>query len=88
MSKNSEVEIKFRVADVRRLERALADNGFQLKTPSTHEVNSLYDRAGSPLRRQGAILRLRKYGERWRLTHKAKGVAWKTQEARGARDRG
>lgn len=73
MSKNSEVEIKFRVADVRGLERSLADNGFQLKTPPTHEVNSLYDRAGNPLRRQGAILRLRKYGDRWRLTHKAKG---------------
>ena len=82
MSKNSEVEIKFRIADVRRLEQSLADNGFQLKTPPTHEVNSLYDRAGNPLRRQGAILRLRKYGERWRFTHKAKGESgrYKTRE--------
>jgi adenylate cyclase, class 2 len=75
LPKNSEVEIKFRVADVRRLERSLTDAGFQLKTPPTHEMNSLYDRPGNPLRRQGAILRLRKYGERWRLTHKAKGKA-------------
>jgi adenylate cyclase class 2 len=74
LPKSSEVEIKFRVADVRRLEQSLADAGFQLKTPPTHEVNSLYDRAGNPLRRQGVILRLRKYGERWRLTHKAKGT--------------
>ena len=82
MPKNSEVEIKFRVTDARRLERSLTDAGFQLKTPPTHEMNSLYDRAGNPLRRQGAILRLRKYGERWRLTHKAKGKAgrYKTRE--------
>ncbi len=82
MPKNSEVEIKFRVTDVRRLEQSLTDAGFQLKTPPTHEMNSLYDRPGNPLRRQGAILRLRKYGEHWRLTHKAKGVAgrYKTRE--------
>lgn len=82
MPKNSEVEIKFLVTDVRRLEQSLTDAGFQLKTPPTHEVNSLYDRPGNPLRRQGAILRLRKYGERWRLTHKAKGTAgrYKTRE--------
>jgi len=82
LPKNSEVEIKFRVADVRRLEQSLTDAGFQLKTPPTHEVNSLYDRPGNPLRRQGAILRLRKYGERWRLTHKAKGTPgkYKTRE--------
>jgi len=82
LPKNSEVEIKFRVADVRRIEQSLTDAGFQLKTPPTHEMNSLYDRPGNPLRRQGAILRLRKYGERWRLTHKANGVPgkYKTRE--------
>jgi len=82
LPKNSEVEIKFLITDVRRLEQSLMDAGFQLKTPPTHEINSLYDRAGNPLRRQGAILRLRKYGERWRLTHKAKGKAgkYKTRE--------
>jgi adenylate cyclase class 2 len=80
LAKSSEVEIKFRVTDVGQLERTLAGAGFQLKTPPTHEMNSLYDRAGSPLRRQGVILRLRKYGERWRLTHKAKGTAGKYKE--------
>jgi adenylate cyclase class 2 len=82
LPKNSEVEIKFSVTNVRLLERSLTDAGFQLKTPPTHEMNSLYDRPGNPLRRQGAILRLRKYGERWRLTHKAKGKAgrYKTRE--------
>lgn len=82
MPKHSEVEIKFRVTDLRRLEQSLKDAAFQLKTPPTHEVNSLYDRPGNPLRRQGAILRLRKYGERWRLTHKAKGAPgrYKTRE--------
>jgi adenylate cyclase class 2 len=82
LPKNSEVEIKFRVTDVRLLERSLTDAGFQLMTSPTHEMNSLYDRPGNPLRLQGAILRLRKYGERWRLTHKAKSKAgrYKTRE--------
>ena len=87
MPKNSEVEIKFRVTDVRRLEQSLTDSGFQLKTPPTHEVNSLYDRPGNPLRRQGVILRLRKYGERLAAYPQGKGHAWKIQNSRGARDR-
>lgn len=74
MAKQPEVEIKFRVADVRRLEQALADSGFRRQTPPTHEANTLYDR-GYALRRRGEILRLRKYGDQWRLTHKAKGTA-------------
>ena len=76
MKKKPEVEIKFRVADASRLEQALAAAGFERKTPPTHELNTLYDRGGA-LRRKGEILRLRKYGEQWRLTHKAKGTAGK-----------
>lgn len=74
LARKPEVEIKFRVADAGRLQRALAACGFRRLTPPTHESNTLYDR-GNTLRRRGEILRLRKYGGQWRLTHKAKGKA-------------
>ncbi len=73
MAENREVEIKFRVADVRALERKLRAAGFRLKTRRTHEMNTLYDLPGQPLRQRGELLRLRKYGDRWVLTHKSKG---------------
>lgn len=72
MSAN-EVEIKFRVADPQALTEKLRSAGFLLKTPRTHEMNTLYDRPGQPLRRTGQLLRLRKYGSEWLLTHKNKG---------------
>lgn len=71
----NEVEIKFRIEDLHSLTRALRDAGFQLKTRRTHEVNTLYDLPGQPLRRKGELLRLRHYGSEWVLTHKAKGKA-------------
>jgi adenylate cyclase class 2 len=67
-----EVEIKFKVANVETLNRALRKVGFRRVTPRTHEMNALYDLPGSPLRRRGDLLRLRKYGDAWLLTHKAK----------------
>ena len=67
-----EVEIKFLVTNRRALEGALRRHGFREETPSTHEVNILYDLPGQPLRKKGELLRLRKYGDQWRLTHKAK----------------
>ena len=69
-----EVEIKFRIADVRSLSRALKRLGFRRVTPSTHEMNTLYDLPGQKLRKRGEMLRLRKYGKQWILTHKAKGT--------------
>lgn len=70
-----EVEIKFRVADVQALTRALKRAGFKTITPSTHEMNILYDLPGQKLRKHGDMLRLRQYGKKWTLTHKAKGTA-------------
>lgn len=67
-----EVEVKFLVADPDALERQLREIGFQQKTASTFERNTLYDTA-EKLRAKGEILRLRQYGEKWKLTHKAKG---------------
>lgn len=74
MSSSNEVEIKFAIPDVGELCARLKQSGFQLKTARTHEMNTLYDRLGQPLRRKGDLLRLRKYGAEWLLTHKSKGI--------------
>jgi len=68
-----EIEIKFRVADLRALARKLRAAGFRLATPRTHEMNTLYDLPGGVLRGRKELLRLRKYGSQWTLTHKSKG---------------
>jgi adenylate cyclase, class 2 len=75
MASHSEIEIKFRVNDVPTLNRRLRKSGFRLITPRTHEMNTLYDLPGQVLRKRGELLRLRKYGPTWLLTHKAKGKA-------------
>jgi adenylate cyclase class 2 len=72
MSSSNEVEIKFRVADIEGLVARLRQLGFQQVTPRTHEMNTLFDLPGHPLRDRGDVLRLRKYGETWVVTHKAK----------------
>jgi len=73
MASHNEVEIKFRVDDVPALNRRLRKSGFHLLTRRTHEMNTLYDLPGQLLRKRGELLRLRKYGNDWLLTHKAKG---------------
>jgi adenylate cyclase, class 2 len=70
-----EVEIKFRIEQIQATARALKQAGFKCITKSTHEINTLYDLPGRTLRQRGELLRLRKYGEKWTLTHKAKGKA-------------
>src|SRR5271156_4553582 len=70
-----EIEIKFRIEDPAALTRALKQAGFQQLTRSTHETNVLYDLPGQKLRKRGELLRLRQYGDKWVLTHKAKGTA-------------
>ncbi len=72
---NEEIEIKFQVEDARAVTKRLRVAGFRLLTRRTHEMNSLYDLPGQRLRRKGELLRLRKYGSKWVLTHKAKGQA-------------
>jgi adenylate cyclase class 2 len=68
-----EIEIKFRVCDVRALNRKLRAAGFRLVTPRTHELNTLYDLPGEVLRARKELLRIRKYGSEWTLTHKSQG---------------
>ena len=67
----NEVEIKFVIHDLKRVRDQLAAAGFKEKTPRTHEMNSLYDRNGE-LRGRDELVRIRKYGDQWTLTHKAK----------------
>src|SRR5437868_1256815 len=75
MSSNKEVEIKFGIDNVRELTRRLRATGFRLVTARTREMNTLYDFSDQHLRKRGELLRLRKYGSEWLLTHKAKGAA-------------
>jgi adenylate cyclase class 2 len=68
-----EIEVKFRVTDLRGLARKLRQGGFRLVTRRTHEMNTLYDLSGDVLRKRKELLRLRKYGSSWKLTHKSGG---------------
>lgn len=68
-----EVEIKFQVKDLRALARKLKAAGFRRVTARTHEMNTLYDLPGEVLRNKKELLRLRKYGPEWKLTHKSGG---------------
>ena len=69
----SEIEIKFRVSELDALIARLRELGLREITPRTQELNTLFDLPGRPLRNHGELLRLRKYGDSWVLTHKAKG---------------
>ncbi|HZZ16340.1 MAG TPA: class IV adenylate cyclase [Candidatus Sulfotelmatobacter sp.] len=66
-----EIEIKFRVDDLRALAGKLRGAGFRVVTRRTHETNTLYDLPGGVLRARKELLRLRQYGTEWTLTHKA-----------------
>lgn len=72
MSSALETEIKFTVGNVRSLTSKLRAAGFHVVTPRTHEMNTLYDLPGQPLRSRGTLLRIRKYGERWTITFKGR----------------
>lgn len=68
-----EVEVKFAVESPRALARRLRTAGFRRVTPRAREQNTLFDLPEEALFRRGELLRLRKYGSGWWLTHKAKG---------------
>jgi adenylate cyclase, class 2 len=68
-----EIEIKFRVDDLRALARKLRAAGFRMTTPRTHEMNTLYDLPGEVLRERKELLRIRKYGSEWTVAHKSRG---------------
>jgi adenylate cyclase class 2 len=74
MGSSKEIEIKFRVEKFPALTRDLRKAGFYVETTRTHEMNTLYDLPDRPLQKGGELLRLRKYGAEWVLTHKAKST--------------
>ncbi len=65
-----ETEIKFRVVDLDQLSRRLEAAGFRLQTPRAFESNVLYDTPDRQMRARTEILRIRRYQDRWTLTHK------------------
>jgi adenylate cyclase class 2 len=67
---SAEIELKFPIDDLARLQSRLPDLGFTLDTPRTFEINTLYDTSGRTLRESRQILRIRRYGDIWTLTHK------------------
>jgi adenylate cyclase class 2 len=66
-----EIEIKFRVTNLRELTKKLRAAKFRLVTKRTHEMNTLYDLPGQILRKRKELLRIRKYGKKWTITHKS-----------------
>jgi len=74
-TETKEIEIKFQVRDLKDLARKLRTSGFRIQTKRTHEMNVLYDLPNGKLRRRGEVLRIRKYGQQWTVTHKSKGEA-------------
>jgi adenylate cyclase, class 2 len=68
-----EVEVKFAVSDLAALAKKLRAAGFRIKTRRTHEMNTLFDTAEGTLSERGEVLRIRKYGDVWSLTHKSCG---------------
>jgi adenylate cyclase class 2 len=75
MTGSNETEIKFLVHDLDELRQKLLSRHFREVTPRTHEMNTLYDNAARDLQKRGELLRIRKYGDTWLLTHKSKGNA-------------
>jgi adenylate cyclase, class 2 len=65
-----EIEAKFRVENIPQLEERLRSLAFHVVTPRTFERNTLYDTQDRRLRARQSILRIRRYGDRWVLTHK------------------
>jgi adenylate cyclase, class 2 len=69
---SAEIELKFPIADLARLQSLLPNLGFLLDTPRTFEQNTLYDTPERTLRSTQQILRVRRYGDIWTVTHKCK----------------
>ncbi len=67
-----EIELKFPVESIEAIEHQVRLASFRLKTPRTFESNTLYDTGDRQLRATGQLLRMRRYGDLWTLTHKAR----------------
>ena len=63
---------KFPIAGLAEFQSRLPALGFLLETPRTLEQNTLYDTPDRTLREARQLLRIRRYGDVWTLTHKRK----------------
>lgn len=77
-----EIELKFPVSDPADFQSMLPSLGFHLDTARTFERNTLYDTPTRTLREQRHLLRLRKYGSIWTVTHKRPADASDTPASR------
>jgi len=66
----AEIELKFPIHDLAGLQLRLPGLGFQLVTPRAFEQNTLFDTPTRTLRASRQILRIRRYGDLWIVTHK------------------
>ena len=65
-----EIELKFCVPHLQRLQQTALREGFLLETPRTLERNALFDTPDRHLLATRQILRMREYGGKWVVTHK------------------
>jgi len=65
-----EIELKFPVSDPTALAARLLELGCTVVTPRTFESNVLLDTPSRSLLNSRQLLRLRRYGDTWTLTHK------------------
>lgn len=72
-SGNVETEVKIRVTEPGELRERLRHVGFMPRAERQFESNSLFDTPDYKLRRSGALLRLRQFGERSVITWKGRG---------------
>src|SRR5579884_1792933 len=70
-----ETEVKIPLADLQALQLRLIESGFKISVPRALEINDLYDTPDHALRRQGMLLRLRRIGDKSKITWKGPGVA-------------
>ncbi len=76
-SRDSETEIKLACDGFARIRRKLIALGFRRSKARVFESNELFDTAGSALRGQGCLLRLRRAGRHTILTFKGPAVPGK-----------
>jgi len=69
---DQEIEVKFYVQDLGKVEARLRELGARLLRPRAHELNLRYDRPDGSLRREQRVLRLRQSDDS-RLTYKGPG---------------
>jgi adenylate cyclase class 2 len=72
-SNNQEIEVKFYITNLQRVQARLAELGAKVTQPRTHEANLRFDTPTSELAKEKRVLRLRQDSQT-RLTYKGPGA--------------